>query len=93
LSALGGAGVPAGAVRDVGEVLTDEQLLARCMVESVMHPVTGVVQVLGVPVKLSGTPGAIHRPPPRLGEHTGSVLEELGLSPTRVEELRQAGVI
>ncbi|RPH64230.1 MAG: CoA transferase [Acidobacteria bacterium] len=93
LAALGDAGVPAGAVRDVGQVLTDEQLLARCMVESVEHPTTGVVRVLGVPVKLSDTPGAIYRPPPRLGEHTGLVLQELGLNPTRIEELRQAGAI
>ena len=93
LLALGGAGVPAGDVRDVGEVLNDEQLLARCMVESVSHPMTGVVQVLGVPVKLSDTPGAINRPPPRLGEHTGRVLEELGVSATRVAELRQSGVV
>jgi crotonobetainyl-CoA:carnitine CoA-transferase CaiB-like acyl-CoA transferase len=93
LTALGAAGIPAGAVRDVGEVLTDEQLIARCMVESVEHPTTGVVRVLGVPVKLSSTPGAIYRPPPRLGEHTGPVLEELGLDPTRIDQLRQAGVI
>jgi crotonobetainyl-CoA:carnitine CoA-transferase CaiB-like acyl-CoA transferase len=93
LDGLGKAGVPAGAVRDVGEALRDEQLLARCMVESVEHPSTGVVQVLGVPVKLSSTPGAINRPPPRLGEHTGAVLQELGLDPTRIGELQQAGVI
>jgi crotonobetainyl-CoA:carnitine CoA-transferase CaiB-like acyl-CoA transferase len=93
LEGLGNAGVPAGAVRDVGEALRDEQLLARCMVESVEHPSTGVVQVLGVPVKLSSTPGAINRPPPRLGEHTGAVLQELGLDPTRIGELQQAGVI
>ena len=93
LQALGGAGVPAGAVLDVGEVLRDEQLIARCMVESVEHPTTGMVKVLGVPVKLSGTPGAITRPPPRLGEHTGAVLGELGLNPARIAELQQAGVI
>jgi crotonobetainyl-CoA:carnitine CoA-transferase CaiB-like acyl-CoA transferase len=93
LATLAHAGIPAGAVRNVGEVLADQQLVARCMVESVEHPATGVVKVLGVPVKLSDTPGAIHRPPPRLGEHTTAVLAELGLSATRIQELQQAGVI
>jgi crotonobetainyl-CoA:carnitine CoA-transferase CaiB-like acyl-CoA transferase len=93
LSALGEAGVPAGAVRDLGEVLTDAQLLARRMVESVAHPVTGDLTVLGVPVKLSDTPGAIRRPPPRLGDQTACVLEEFGVDTSRLQALREAGVI
>jgi crotonobetainyl-CoA:carnitine CoA-transferase CaiB-like acyl-CoA transferase len=88
------AGVPVGAVRDLGEVLTDEQLRAREMVESVVHPTAGDIQVLGVPIKLSETPGRVVSPPPRLGEHTERVLtRDLGLVPEQVEALRQAGVI
>ena len=94
LAALTEAGVPAGAVRDLGEVLTGAQLLARRMVESVIHSSAGEVKVLGVPIKLSDTPGTVRRPPPRLGEHTECVLTtDLGLSASRVAELRQAGVI
>ena len=94
MAALDAAGVPAGAVRDLHEVLTDEQLLARRMVESVIHPVAGEIRLLGVPVKLSETPGEIRTPPPTLGEHTDCVLtKDLGLSTARVAELRQAGVI
>jgi len=94
MAALDAAGVPAGAVRDLHEVLTDEQLLARRMVESVIHPVAGEIRLLGVPVKLSETPGDIRTPPPTLGEHTDGVLtKDLGLSTARVAELRQAGVI
>jgi crotonobetainyl-CoA:carnitine CoA-transferase CaiB-like acyl-CoA transferase len=94
MAALDAAGVPAGAVRDLHEVLTDEQLLARRMVESVIHPVAGEIRLLGMPVKLSETPGEIRTPPPTLGEHTDCVLtKDLGLSTARVAELRQAGVI
>jgi len=93
MATLAEAGVPAGVVRDLGEVLTDPQLLARNMVETATHPITGEIKMLGVPVKLSATPGAINRPPPRLGEHTDCVLQELGLTAARVAELRQAGVI
>jgi crotonobetainyl-CoA:carnitine CoA-transferase CaiB-like acyl-CoA transferase len=93
LTALGEAGVPAGAVRGLDEVLTDAQVVARRMVESVTHPVTGTLTVLGVPVKLSETPGGIRRPPPRLGDQTEGVLREIGVEASRLEELRQAGVI
>jgi crotonobetainyl-CoA:carnitine CoA-transferase CaiB-like acyl-CoA transferase len=88
------AGVPAGAVRDIEEVLTDRQLIARDMVASVVHPITGDLRVLGVPVKLSETPGSVRRAPPRLGEDTDSVLmNDLGLNASQIAELRSAGVI
>jgi formyl-CoA transferase/CoA:oxalate CoA-transferase len=93
LAALDAAGVPAGSVRDVGEVLAGAQLHARHMVASVIHPVTGPLRVLGVPVKLSETPGAVRQPPPRLGDHTDRLLEELGLDAPRRTALREAGVI
>ena len=94
IATLTAAGVPVGSVRDIGEVLTDPQLFARDMVARVTHPVTGELRVLGVPVKLSETPGNVRRAPPRLGEDTESVLtKDLGLNASRIAELRQGGVI
>jgi crotonobetainyl-CoA:carnitine CoA-transferase CaiB-like acyl-CoA transferase len=94
LSLLNDAGVPAGPVRNLHEVLTDEQLIARDMIHTLPHATAGPVQVLGIPVKLSETGGSIRRPPPALGEHTEAILtSELGLSPARVAELRTAGVL
>jgi formyl-CoA transferase/CoA:oxalate CoA-transferase len=88
------AGVPCGAVRSVGEALTDPQILARAMVEVVDHPTIGPLQVLGVPVKLSETPGSVRTPPPRLGEHTAQVLiEDLGYSEARVAEIAATGAV
>jgi crotonobetainyl-CoA:carnitine CoA-transferase CaiB-like acyl-CoA transferase len=89
IAALNAAGVPCGAVRDVGEVLADPQLAAREMVQQVEHATLGPIRVTGVPVKLSDTPGAVRSAPPTLGQHTEAVLGELGFS--REEIARLAG--
>ena len=72
------AGVPCGAVRDVGEVLADPQIAARDMVATLAHPTAGATRVIGTPIKLSDTPGSVRTPPPTLGQHTDAVLGELG---------------
>ncbi len=74
LAALEAVGIPAGPVLGFDEVLTDPHMLARGMVAETMHPVTGPFRTLGVPVKLSATPGSVRRAAPRLGEHTKDVL-------------------
>jgi formyl-CoA transferase/CoA:oxalate CoA-transferase len=88
------AGVPCGAVRSVADALSDPQILARAMVESVDHPGIGPLRVLGVPVKLSETPGSVRLPPPRLGEHTASVLQnDLGYDEVRIRSLAESGAV
>jgi formyl-CoA transferase/CoA:oxalate CoA-transferase len=49
--------------------------------------------VLGVPVKLSATPGRIRRRPPALGEHTAEVLSEIGYDSRTIEGLNERGAI
>jgi crotonobetainyl-CoA:carnitine CoA-transferase CaiB-like acyl-CoA transferase len=91
--ALTRAGVPVGAIRDVVQALADPQLVAREMLVDVDHPSAGPIRQLGVPVKLSATPGAVRRPPPRLGEQTDLVLRELGFSDSEIDKLRKAGIV
>jgi crotonobetainyl-CoA:carnitine CoA-transferase CaiB-like acyl-CoA transferase len=94
LNDLRAAGVPCGAVRDVGEVLADSQLDDREMVRSVDHPTLGALRVLGIPVKLSDTPGAVRTAPPTLGQHTDAILrDDLGLSEADVLRLRSDGAV
>ena len=94
LDLLNEAGIPAGPVRNLHEVLTDEQLLARDMVHTLQHSVAGPVNVLGIPIKLSETGGAVRLPPPALGEHTEQVLTtDLGVPAPEVAALRAAGVV
>jgi crotonobetainyl-CoA:carnitine CoA-transferase CaiB-like acyl-CoA transferase len=88
------AGVPCASVRNVDEVLADPQLAARDMIATVQHPAAGPLKVLGLPVKMSETPGAVRTPPPRLGEHTAAVLGGLlGCTAVEVERLTREGVV
>jgi crotonobetainyl-CoA:carnitine CoA-transferase CaiB-like acyl-CoA transferase len=91
---LKAAGVPCGSVREVGAVLEDPQLDARQMIETVDHLTAGAVRVLGVPIKLSDTPGGVRSAPPALGQHTDRILEgDCGMTAARIEELRRTGGI
>jgi glutaryl-CoA transferase len=91
---LTAAGVPCGSVRNLEEVFRDAQVRARDMVAFVEHETIGSLELLGIPVKLSATPGSVRTPPPRLGEHTDAVLKrELGIDPAGVAKLREQRVI
>ena len=73
---LDAKGVPAGPVMNHAQMFADPQTLARDMVVDIDHPSAGATRTLGVPIKLSETPGAVRRPAPRHGEHTQEVLAE-----------------
>jgi crotonobetainyl-CoA:carnitine CoA-transferase CaiB-like acyl-CoA transferase len=90
---LCGAGVPAGPVLDLAQVFADPQVLARDMLVELPHAEVGTFRTTGLPVKLSRTPGAIHRAPPLHGEHTDEVLLECGLSELEIARLRREEVV
>jgi len=91
---LTAAGVPCGSVRDLQEVFDDPQLAAREMIAQLEHAAAGPLKLLGIPVKLSDTPGAVRTPPPRLGEHTDAVLQgDLGMSAADITRLRTSNVV
>jgi formyl-CoA transferase len=77
VEALLEAGVPAGPIHDYAQAVADPHTHAREMVVEMEHPEAGTVYGLGIPVKLSATPGAVRRPAPLLGEHTREILDEL----------------
>lgn len=94
LARLEEAGLPCGPVNTVAQVLADPAVRHLGMVQEVAHPTLGPLRLLGIPFTLEGSPLAIRRPPPRLGEHTAEVLAEvLGLSASEVETLRREGVL
>ena len=97
LTVLEDAGVPAGPVASVGEMLEHPQTEARRMVVDVEHTTAGLVRSLGTPVKLSGS-GDGHGPSepragaPLLGEHTRSVLQEFGYSKAEIDQMIDTAV-
>lgn len=93
LDALKSAGVPAGPVLSIGEMLADPQARARDMVMETEHPSLGPMETIGFPVKFSSTPASVRRGAPRLGEDTVEVLGELGYSQAETERLIQEGVV
>jgi crotonobetainyl-CoA:carnitine CoA-transferase CaiB-like acyl-CoA transferase len=70
-------GVPATVVRNLKEVIDDEQTAARNMTPVVEHAVAGPIRVIGVPVQLSETPGHIGSAAPLLGADTAAILKAM----------------
>jgi formyl-CoA transferase len=94
MARLDKAGVPAGAIRTVGEVCDSPLLAARGMIAEMEHASAGTVKAVKNAVHLSGTPLDAYVAPPQLGAHTREVLTELlGYSAAEVEKLAGDGVI
>ena len=93
LARLEREGIPSGPINSYPEALADPHTLARRMVVDLVHPGAGPVKALGVPVKLSETPGAVERPAPLLGEHSAALLAELGYSEAEQQALKSNGII
>lgn len=77
LAALGGA-VPVGPVNTAADVVADPHVAARGMLAELDHPGSATpVAVVGVPIKLTATPGGVHRRAPLLDEHGAQIRAEL----------------
>ncbi|MBS1149199.1 MAG: Formyl-CoA transferase [Myxococcaceae bacterium] len=88
---LGAAGIPAGTIATVNEVVAHPQLAARGKLLSFTHPTAGVLKAIGSPLPQASKTATA---PPRLGEHTHEVLSRiLGLAPQEIDELVGKGVL
>ena len=93
LELLDAAGVVAGPIYNMEQVYQDPQVLAREMLVDTQDPELGTIHNIGVPVKLSNTPGSIRRRAPALGEHSAEILLEHGFTQSEVDGLLAEGVI
>jgi crotonobetainyl-CoA:carnitine CoA-transferase CaiB-like acyl-CoA transferase len=91
ISALEAEGVPCGPINSIADMAADPQTVARQMVVELEHPRAGRTRALGLPIKLSATPGKVTRAAPLLGQHTREVLGEFGFSSDEIDGLLASG--
>ena len=93
IGAFEAAGVPAGPVNQISDMVADPQVVAREMVLEVDHPRAGRTRALGHPIKFSETTGDRTRPAPLLGQHSREVLDQLGYTAAEIEALQHSGAV
>lgn len=93
LNALNAAGVPCGKSYDAADIASDPHYRARDMILSTTLPDGSPIEVPGIVPKLSRTPGQVDRLAPGLGEHTGEILDELGIDAQTREDWQRRGII
>ncbi len=81
-----------GPVRNLQEVLQEPLFRERDMVVDIRDQKGETTTTLGVPVKLSETPGSIRTPPVNFGESTIPILKELGYGEDQIKEFADKGV-
>ncbi len=90
---LGDKDVCFAKVQHLTEVLADQLFLAREMVQEVKNEMGESVTALGIPIKLSATPGSIRTAPVSFGQSTQKILEKLGYSESEIKELYEKRVV
>jgi len=94
LERLRAAEVPAAPVNNLDGAFAEPPVAEREMIVEYDHPDVGKVRLPGNPIKMSGMPGTISKPAPRLGEHTDAILSRLlSLTADQIASLRQQGAI
>ena len=90
---LENAGVPCGPIYNIEQVYADPHVQSREMSVKLEHPKSGSIRNIGVPVKLSDTPGSVRTPAPLLGQHSDEVLAQYGYANGDIAVFRDAGVL
>lgn len=91
---LSEAGVPCGPIQSVDQVFTDPQTLARALQVPLQRPGSQDVSLVASPLRLSATPPAYDRAPPRFAEHTDEVLRErLAVTEKTLETWKTSGIV
>ena len=87
------AGVPCGPIYNIEQVYADPHVQSREMSVALEHPKAGGIRNIGVPVKLSDTPGSVRTPAPLLGQHSDEVLDQYGYAEAEIAALKDSGAL
>jgi len=90
---LGVESIPCSRIRSVADLVHYPQLDALEMLVDMPHPDIPDLRVVDIPLTLDGERATHRRPPPRLGEQTAAILEELGIAPDEVAALVRERVV
>ena len=90
---LNEAGVPCGPIYSIDQVFADLQVRHLGIAQSVGGKGKRTLRLVGQPMSLSRTPSRLKAPPPKLGEHTDTVLKEFGFSAREIAALHKAGAV
>ena len=82
-----------GPIYDITQILEDPHVIEREILADYPDADMGSFPMHHVVPRLSGTPGSIRTPAPRLGEHSEEILKSLGLKGTEIKSLRAKGVV
>lgn len=93
IALLNEAGVPCGPINNIQEVFEDPQVKHLGMAHPVEHPTLGNIEILSQPVQMTRTPFQMRSAAPEPGEHTETILQELGFSSVQIANLRGKGAI
>ena len=86
-------GLMFGPVQRIQEVFEDPQSLANNYVTDFVHPEFGSMRIPGYPIHFSSARAETHMPAPTLGEHTDSIMRQLGFTDEEIQELRDKETI
>ncbi len=90
---LDGHDVCWGPIKSLDEAMENPLFMEREMVVNLKAGNGSELRLLGVPVKLSDTPGSVRTFPPTFGENTVDILKEFGVSDKKIQEFFENGVI
>jgi len=93
MALLDKAGVPNSPINQIPALVADAQVEEREMIVSVPHPEIPDLRMPGSPIRVENSPPSVRYYPPRLGEHTDVILEEMGYSAEDISHLREVGAL
>lgn len=82
-----------GPVYNYEDLVNDPQVKHNQMITTINHKTEGELNLLGVPITFSESPGTIRYPPPLLGEHTDEILRNVGYEDEQIEQFKSSGAV